>query len=171
MKFRQQAGTRLRPSPAGQKLAGQTSFREVFSMRVLIAAALLATFAAAGPSLAADTAQQTAMKDCAAKWKGVSAADKAKTKYQDYMSSCMKAPAAGATLVKSPTMTMSAKPAGGSMAMKPAASGSMAMTAGKPGAMAPAAGGGQAKCKDGVIVTYKSRQGTCSGHKGVATWM
>jgi hypothetical protein len=169
MKFRQQAGTRLRRSSAGQKLAKQTSIREVHLMRVLIAAALLATLAAAGPSLAADTPQQTAMKGCAAKWKGVSAADKAKTKYQDYMGTCMKT--AGKDTSGAPAMAM--KPAAsGSMAMtaKPAG-GSMAMTAAKPGAMAPAAGGGQAKCKDGVTVTYKNRQGTCSGHGGVATWL
>jgi hypothetical protein len=37
--------------------------------------------------------------------------------------------------------------------------------------MAAPAGGGSAKCKDGTTVTYKNRQGTCSGHGGVATWL
>ena len=133
-------------------------------MRKLLAVAMLATLAAAGSALAADTAQQTAMKGCAAKWKGMSAADKGTTKYQDYMGTCMKAPA--------PAMAM--KPAAaGTMAMKPAAAGSMAMKPAAAGAMAmkPAAAGGQAKCKDGKVVTYKNRSGTCSGHGGVATWL
>ncbi len=57
-------------------------------------------------------------------------------------------------------MTMTAKP--------PASpANSMAMTA-KP---TTAATSGKAKCKDGTVVTYKNRSGTCSGHKGVATWM
>ena len=34
------------------------------------------------------------MKSCAATWKTMSAADKAKTKYTDYMGTCMKAPPA-----------------------------------------------------------------------------
>ena len=33
------------------------------------------------------------MKSCAATWKTMSAADKAKTKYTDYMGTCMKASA------------------------------------------------------------------------------
>jgi hypothetical protein len=48
------------------------------------------------------------------------------------------------------------------MTAKPAAGNAMTMAA-------PA--GGQAKCKDGKVVTYKNRSGTCSGHGGVATWM
>ena len=120
-------------------------------MRKLLAIAVLAAIAAAGSAFAADTPQQAAMKGCAAKWKTVSAADKAKTKYTDYMGTCMKAPA---TAAAAPAPAMAMKPAG-AMAMKPAA----------------AMGGGQAKCKDGTTVTYKSRQGTCSGHKGVATWL
>ena len=92
-------------------------------------AALCVLAIGALPARAADTAQQDTMKSCAATWKTMSAAAKAKTKYTDYMSSCMKA--------------------------KPAA----------------AAAGGQAKCKDGKPVTYKNRQGTCSGHGGVASWL
>ena len=126
--------------------------------------AILCTFACAAmlavPSVqAADTAQQSAMKSCAATWKTMSAADKAKTKYSDYMSGCMKAPA---------KTTTAATPASGSSSMamtaKPAASSSSSMSM-------QAATGGQAKCKDGTVVTYKHRSGTCSGHHGVATWM
>jgi len=101
---------------------------------LLVAASLV--LAAATPASAANTAQQTAMKNCSASWSAMSAADKAKTKHQAYMSSCLKD--------------------GGSASM----SSSMSMSA-----------GGTAKCKDGTTVTYKHRQGTCSGHGGVASWM
>jgi hypothetical protein len=121
-----------------------------------IFAAVLVSAAFALPVQAADTAQQTAMKNCAATWKTTSAADKAKTKYQDYMGTCMKG---GSATAPAPSMAMSAKPAMSSGSM----SSSMKMAA--------PAGGGTAKCKDGKTVTYKSRSGTCSGHGGVATWM
>ena len=97
------------------------------------------------------------MKSCAATWKTMSAADKAKTKYTDYMGTCMKkAPAAAAAApAPAPSMAMTAKPAKADNSMK----------------MAAPTGGGSAKCKDGTTVTYKNRSGTCSGHGGVATWM
>jgi hypothetical protein len=117
-------------------------------------AAALISAAIALPASAADTAQQTAMKTCAGTWKTMSAADKGKTKYTDYMGTCMKGGGASTS-----SMAMSAKPA--------AAAGSMSSSM----KMAAPAGGGQAKCKDGKTVTYKNRQGTCSGHGGVATWM
>jgi hypothetical protein len=112
----------------------------------IFAAAALVSAAIALPAGAADTPQQTAMKSCAATWKTMPAADKAKTKYTDYMGTCMKGGGAS-------SMAMSAKPA--------MADGSMKM----------AAPGGSAKCKDGKTVTYKNRSGTCSGHGGVASWM
>lgn len=140
-------------------------------MRKLLILAAIAAIATAGSANAANTAQQDVMKSCSAKWSAMSAADKGKTKRTDFMSTCMKAPA---TAAAAPAPAMAMKPAAsGTMAMKPAAAGSMAMTA-KPaaGSMAkPASAGGQAKCKDGTTVTYKNRQGTCSGHGGVATWM
>jgi hypothetical protein len=120
-------------------------------MSVFAAAAIAATFAVTLPASAADTAQQSTMKTCAASWSAKSAGDKAKTKYKDYMSTCMKTPATAAA-APAPAMAMKAKPA---MAMKAAAP----------------AGGGSAKCKDGKTVTYKNRMGTCSGHGGVATWL
>lgn len=119
---------------------------------LLAAAALAAAFTL--PASAADTAQQTAMKSCGASWTAMSAADKAKTKHQDYMSSCLKS--GGKVQAASSTSSMS-------MSAKPAAASSMQMAA--------PAGGGSAKCKDGTTVTYKHRQGTCSGHGGVASWM
>lgn len=107
------------------------------------------------PAAAADTAQQTAMKGCAANWKTMSAADKGKTKYQEYMGTCMKG---GAKAAAAPMAAPAA-----------ATTSSMAMTAAKPAAAT--AESGSAKCKDGKVVSYKHRQGTCSGHGGVATWM
>lgn len=120
-------------------------------------AALAAAFAL--PAAAADTTQQTAMKSCAASWSAMSAADKAKTKHQDYMSSCLK----GGGKTQAAASTSSSMSSSMSMSAKPAAAGSMQMAA--------PAGGGSAKCKDGTTVTYKHRSGTCSGHGGVATWM
>jgi hypothetical protein len=124
----------------------------VFTAAVICAAMAL-------PASAADTPQQAAMKSCAATWKTMSAADKAKTKYTDYMGTCMKAPAAKTAAAPTPAAAMTAKPAAVSGSM----SSSMQMAAPK--------GGGSAKCKDGTTVTYKNRSGTCSGHGGVATWM
>ena len=122
--------------------------------RAILAATAIAS-AMALPATAADTAQQTAMKTCAGTWKTMAAADKAKTKYQNYMGTCMKD---GGKAQASSSMSSSM-----SMSAKPAAAGSMQMAA--------PAGGGSAKCKDGTTVTYKHRSGTCSGHGGVATWM
>ena len=128
-------------------------------MRLIFATAICAAIAL--PGSAADTAQQTSMKTCAATWKGMAAADKAKTKYTDYMGTCMKAGASA----KTPGGTMAVAPAPAPAMAKPAMAGSM-------GSMKMSApGGGSAKCKDGTTVTYKNRSGTCSGHGGVATWL
>ena len=134
-------------------------------MRITLALALAA--AVAVPAIAADTAQQSTMKTCASQWKATPAADQKKTTYKAYMSTCMKAPAA-APAAAAATPAKPAAPAA-AMTAKPAAMSGMAMTA-KPAAAA-AAGGGKAKCKDGTVVSYKKRSGTCSGHKGVDTWM
>jgi hypothetical protein len=125
-------------------------------MRTFFAAVMLSA-ALIVPAGAADTPQQTAMKTCAANWSAMSAADKTKTKHNDYMSTCLKGGGASSA-------AMTAKPAAAAaMTAKPAAAaGSMTMAA---------PNGGHAKCKDGTTVTYKNRQGTCSGHGGVATWM
>ena len=127
-------------------------------MRLLFAAVIAA--AVITSAQAADTAQQASMKSCAATWKTMSATDKAKTKYTDYMGTCMKAAAPIKTAGSPPTPAASM-----AMTAKPAATAATSMK------MAAPAGGGSAKCKDGKVVTYKSRSGTCSGHGGVATWM
>jgi hypothetical protein len=122
-------------------------FHALFATALLSAAIVL-------PASAADTPQQTAMKSCAASWKAMSAADKGKTKYQAYMGTCMKD--GGKTQAAASSSSMSS---------------SMSMSSNSSMKMAAPAGGGSAKCKDGTTVTYKHRQGTCSGHGGVATWM
>jgi hypothetical protein len=125
--------------------------KEAF-LRTHFAIALVAALGAsafAGPVFSADTQQQSNMKGCAAQWSGMAAADKSKTTYKAYMSTCMKAPASTAAAAAAPAMT--AKPAAAPAAMK--------------------AESGSAKCKDGKTVTYTHRSGTCSGHGGVASWM
>jgi Protein of unknown function (DUF3761) len=122
-------------------------------LRIHFAIALVAALGAtvfAGPVFSADTPQQVNMKSCAAKWNGMAAADKSKTTYKDYMSTCLKAPASTAAAAPAPA-AMTAKPVAAPAAMK--------------------AESGSAKCKDGKTVTYTHRSGTCSGHGGVATWM
>ena len=132
-------------------------------LRTQFAIALVTALAAtafAAPVYSADTPQQANMKSCAAKWSGMAAADKSKTTYKDYMSTCMKAPAS----------TAAAAPA--AMTAKPAAAATPAAMTAKPAASAAMkAEGGSAKCKDGKTVTYTHRSGTCSGHGGVASWM
>ena len=121
--------------------------RQIFAITLTVA---LGAWGLATAAFAADTARQSSMKSCAATWKTMSDADKKQTKYTDYMGRCMK----GASAAKSKDV---AAPA---MAMKPAPAMTMAEHR-----------GGQARCKDGKIVTYKNRSGTCSGHGGVAAWM
>jgi hypothetical protein len=122
-------------------------------MRTNLMIVLAVALGASLPAFAADTAQQSGMKTCAASWKTMSDADKKKTKYTDYMGTCMKAGAKPVAAAPAPAMAM--KPAKAAPAMK----------------MAAPAGGGSAKCKDGKTVTYKNRSGTCSGHGGVASWL
>ena len=93
------------------------------------------------------------MKSCAATWNGMAAADKSKTTYKAYMSTCMKAPASTAA-------PPAPAPRGGD---------DRQARGGRPAAMK--AESGSAKCKDGKTVTYTHRSGTCSGHGGVASWM
>ena len=145
------------------RLTKEIFLRTQFTIAV-VAALGIAAFAS--PGFSADTPQQASMKSCAAKWSGMAAADKSKTTYKAYMSSCMKAPASTAAAAPA---AMTAKP----VAAAPAA----AMTAkpatpkATPAAAAMKSESGTAKCKDGKTVTYTHRSGTCSGHGGVASWM
>jgi len=123
-------------------------------LRTHFAIALVAALGSvvfAAPGFSADTPQQANMKSCAAQWSGMAAADKSKTTYKAYMSTCMKAPASAAAAAPAPAAAMTAKPVAAPAAVK--------------------AQSGSAKCKDGKTVTYTHRSGTCSGHGGVASWM
>jgi Protein of unknown function (DUF3761) len=133
--------------------------RTQFAIAV-VAALGIAAFAS--PVFSADTPQQANMKSCAAKWSGMAAADKSKTTYKDYMSSCMKAPASTAAAAPA---AMTAKPVAAAMTAKPVTAKAT------PAAAAMKSESGTAKCKDGKTVTYAHRSGTCSGHGGVASWM
>ncbi len=116
-------------------------------MRLILAAGIAASLIAA-PAFVS-TASADTMKNCAAKWKTMSAAEKAKTTYKDFSSSCLKGGAAAATPAK--TVKMSSAPA-------------MAMKSGT----APAGATGQ--CKDGTYTMSKTHSGACSRHGGVAKW-
>jgi Protein of unknown function (DUF3761) len=120
-------------------------------------------------SVMLSSASADTMKNCAANWKAMSKADKAKTTYKEYSTSCMKGGVASAT-------APAAKPA--AMAM-PAAKPAMAMTAAKPvkavAAMpvstAGAPAGATGVCNDGTFTMSKTHSGACSHHKGVAKWL
>jgi hypothetical protein len=117
-----------------------------------IALSLLTVPAFVSPASAAS------MKVCAANWKGMSAADKAKTTYKDYASKCLKGGAAAPA--STAMMGPPAKP-------KPAAAAAMpgkAMAAGNTRA------GATGQCNDGTYTMSKTHSGACSRHKGVAKW-
>ncbi len=133
-------------------------------MRLILAAAIAASVIAAPCFIA--TASADTMKNCAASWKAMSAADKAKTTYKDYSSSCLKggaAPAAAPAAMKSAAPV--ATPAKATTAMPAAAAAPVAMK----GGAAPAGATGQ--CKDGSYTMSKTHSGACSKHGGVAKWM
>lgn len=107
-------------------------------------------------SAMAATDEVTARRTCINKWHSMSDAEMGSTRREDFVYKCEQA---FSTASSSGSALITMKPAaGGSMAMKPAASSSMAMKADS---------SGSAKCKDGIMVTYKQRQGTCSGHGGI----
>jgi hypothetical protein len=125
-------------------------------MRTIASAFALAGFLAASalvPTASADT-----MKNCAATWKTMSAADKAKTTYKAFSTSCMKG---GATAVPA----AAAAPAAMAAPAKPKAA-AAAMPA---STTAPASATGQ--CKDGSYTMSKTHSGACSSHGGVAKWL
>jgi hypothetical protein len=111
-------------------------------------------------------ANADSMKNCAANWKAMSAADKAKTTYKDYSTTCLKS-AAPAAPMAAPT----AKLAPAAMAA-PAAKAAKAVPAGMAmPASTSAPAGATGMCKDGTYTMSKTHSGACSHHKGVAKWL
>jgi Protein of unknown function (DUF3761) len=123
-------------------------------MRYLFAASValsLLVSPAFVPAASADT-----MKNCAANWKAMPAADKAKTTYKNYSATCLKSGAATPGPAPAP-MAMAPKPPTGTTA------------AAAPTGAAPA--GATGLCKDGTYTMSKTHSGACSHHKGVAKWL
>ena len=115
--------------------------------RLLLAATVTLLAAPAFASSSVDT-----MMACASAWNGMSSIDKAKTTYDAFSTSCLKAHG----------------PSGPNL---PSSSG-MALPAA--GATIPAAaipGGSTGLCKDGSFTNATSHQGACSGHGGVGKWL
>jgi hypothetical protein len=120
-------------------------------MRLILAAAVAAIVMAA-PCFVASASADT-MKNCAANWKTMSAADKAKTTYKDYSASCLKG---GAAPAATPVKATTAAPVAAPIAIKSSGA-------------TPAGATGQ--CKDGSFTMSKTHSGACSKHGGVAKWL
>ena len=120
-----------------------------------------ATAAAAAPTMT--SAGSGNMKACAATWKGMAPADKAKTTYRAFSSTCLKGGSASAAPAAPATAMAPA-------AMAPARHASSAPTA-QTGAMTGAPAGATGKCKDGTYTMAIHHSGACSHHGGVASWM
>jgi hypothetical protein len=116
----------------------------------LIFAAFTVTSLIVAPSILSIASADT-MKDCAASWKAMSAADKAKTTYKAYSATCLKGGAAAPTKAAAPAPAMAMK--------------SSAPMAGA------APGGATGQCKDGSFTMSKTHSGACSHHGGVAKWL
>jgi hypothetical protein len=110
------------------------------------------------------TASADTMKNCAANWKAMAAADKAKTTYKGYSSTCLKGGAAPAAMAAPAPAPMAMAPVKPARAMK--STSAMAMPA---SGAAPA--GATGMCNDGTYTMSKTHSGACSHHKGVARWL
>jgi len=129
----------------------------------LIGFAAILTILVAGPVLAKTTSSGDTMKACAASWKAMPPADKAKTSYKAYSSTCLSGK--GATAMPVAPVTAAAAPTAAAPAAAMKASLPKTVVAG------PAPAGATAKCKDGSFSMSKTHSGSCSGHGGVATWL
>ncbi len=129
-------------------------------MRYLTAAIVAAGLLAA-PAFITSASADT-MKNCAASWKSMAPADKSKTTYKAFSTSCMKGSSAP---VAAPAAAPVPAPAAMAAPTKPAAA-----TPAK-AAMGAAPAGATGMCKDGTYTTSKTHSGACSHHKGVAKWL
>lgn len=135
-----------------------------FPMRITVAA-IIAVGLIAAPCVIS-TASADTMKNCAANWKAMSAADRAKTTYKEFSSTCMKGGAATATKAAAASTPAAATATKAAASSTPAAAMKTAAAAGGP---APAGATGQ--CKDGSYTTSKTHSGACSHHGGVTKWL
>src|SRR5947208_340219 len=108
-------------------------------MRVIISATFVLGLLAV-PAVVS-SANADSMKNCAATWKGMSAADKAKTTYKAFSSSCLKGGTASAPAAAAPARAAMAAPAKPTAAM--AAPTAMAAVGSVPA-------GATGQCKDGT---------------------
>lgn len=124
-------------------------------MRVFAISIAVASLAFASPVLAAATAGNPTMKQCAAQWQEKKKAGTATGSYRDFSKSCL----AGKT-ARTPAQTRMQQI--GPQAAPPAAPAK--------GSNADATGA-TAKCKDGAYSHAKGHAGACSHHGGVAQWL
>jgi hypothetical protein len=130
---------------------------------------------AVSPALAKSSAGSDAMKSCAASWKQMSPADKAKTTYKAYSTSCLSGKgtttsvAAPAAMIAAPAKPAAMAPAAHATAAPAAIGGAMSGAAA--GSMAGVPAGATGKCKDGTYTMSKTHSGACSHHGGVANWL
>jgi len=118
-------------------------------------------------------ASADSMKNCAANWKAMSAAEKAKTTYKDYSTTCLKSTSAAAgpaPAAMSAPAPKAAKATSAAMAAPaPKAAKAIPAAMAMPSGAAPA--GATGECKDGTFTMSKTHSGACSHHKGVAKWL
>lgn len=156
-------------------------------MRLMFATAVVVSLVAM-PSIVTGAHADT-MKQCAAKWNSMSAADKSKTTYKSFSAQCMKggaasatpaaaAPAAAAAQPARAAKTASAKASKGAKTASAEASGAAKTASAKASdatktasAAGPAPSGATGVCKDGSYTTSKTHSGACSHHGGVAKWL
>lgn len=127
-------------------------------MRVVAISVAVASLALASPVLAAATAANPTMKQCAAQWQEKKKAGTATGSYRDFSKSCLAGKTGGTSRTPAQTRMQQIGPQPAAPAAAPR------------GSNADAAGA-TAKCKDGAYSHAKGHAGACSHHGGVAQWL